>query len=99
MRRGPRRIQRRRVFAGCEGESERGYAVFTSNILATVHARVHIDAKLLRPGGGDPLALVEVAQAIIRREEKNREPYDSKFIFLDSDKLGVAPARDAEARR
>ncbi|MBU1334469.1 MAG: hypothetical protein KJ944_11705 [Alphaproteobacteria bacterium] len=93
-----RHVQRRRIFVGCEGESERGYIAFVSNTLATVHLGVHLDAKVLRPGGGDPLALVQVASAIIDREQRNREPYERKFVILDADKLGMTPARDQQAR-
>lgn len=92
-------VQRRRIFVGCEGESERGYAVFIANVLSTVHNRVHLDPKLLRPGGGDPLALIEVADKIVRREERNREPYENKFLFLDNDKLGISSDRDQKARQ
>jgi hypothetical protein len=98
MRRPLRRpVQRRRIFVGCEGESERGYIVFVANTLATVHLGVHLDAKLLRPGGGDPLALIQVAQSVIQREERNREPYEHRFALLDTDKLGISPARDQQA--
>lgn len=94
---GKRHVQRRRIFVGCEGDGERGYIAFIANILERVHSRVYIDAKLLRPGGGDPLALVEVAQTIIQREERNREPYEKKFLIMDSDKIGISHDRDQRA--
>ncbi len=92
-----RHVQRRRVFVGCEGDGERGYITFVATILERVHSSVYIDAKLLRPGGGDPLALVQVAQTIIQREERNREPYERKFLILDNDKIGISQHRDQQA--
>ena len=88
--------QRRRIFVGCEGDSERGYIAFLAHQLELVHHKVHLDAKLLRPGGGDPLALMLTAETIVAREERNREPYERKFLLLDSDKLGQAKARDQQ---
>ncbi|RYF30635.1 MAG: hypothetical protein EOO23_04705 [Comamonadaceae bacterium] len=92
-----RHVQRRRIFIGCEGDGERGYITFIANTLEHVHSRIYIDAKLLRPGGGDPLALVQVAQTIIQREERNREPYERKFLIIDNDKIGISQNRDQQA--
>jgi hypothetical protein len=92
-----RHVQRRRIFVGCEGDGERGYVTFLANTLERIHSRVHVDSKLLRPGGGDPLALVQVAHTVIQREERNREPYERKFLLLDNDKIGLSQERDRQA--
>lgn len=96
MRR-PHRIilQRRRFFVGCEGESEQSYVALLARLSAARHLPVHLDAVLLQPGGGDPLAIVERAVQRVREREASRgEPYEQRFVLLDDDKLGQAPQRD-----
>ena len=88
--------QRRRVFLGCEGESERGYGALLRRLIEARGLHVHLDPVLLRPGGGDPLALVERAQRLITEDERKRdEPYTVRAILLDSDRLGQSPVRDS----
>lgn len=91
------RPQRRPIFIGCEGESERSYIARLSQLLEPLRQDIHLDAHLLRPGGGDPLALVQKAAAIVQRRERSTVRYAYKVLFLDSDKMGLVPARDAEA--
>ena len=87
---------RRRVFLGCEGESERGYGALLRRLLEVHRQDVHLDVVLLRPGGGDPLALVELARRLIDESERKREaPYSLRAVLLDSDKRGHTPPRDA----
>lgn len=96
MRR-PRRIilQRRRLFIGCEGESEQSYVALLTRLAEALGLAVHLDAVLLQPGGGDPLAIVERAGLRVgEREAKRAEPYEHRFVLLDDDKRGQAPQRD-----
>jgi len=94
-RRRTARPQRRPVFLGCEGESERGYATLIGRLREQLRPDLHLDVKLLRPGGGDPLALVQRACEIIARNERNHDfRYTVRAILLDSDKLGQTPTRD-----
>lgn len=87
--------QRRRIFVGCEGESEQGYAALLTRILAEAQLAVHLDAVLLQPGGGDPLAIVELAASkAAEREDRRGEAYEHRFVFLDRDKIGQTPQRD-----
>jgi hypothetical protein len=86
---------RRRIFLGCEGESERGYGAFLSGMLQINGCHVHLDTVLLRPTGGDPLALVELARRRIIENERNRGRYAIRAVLLDADRLGQTPARDA----
>ena len=51
-------VIRRRIFAGCEGDSEVSYIALVRRIVEDVHQKVYLDAQPLQPGGGDPLALV-----------------------------------------
>jgi hypothetical protein len=96
MRRRPTlRPQRRPVFLGCEGESERGYATLIGRLRDELRPDLHLDVRLLRPGGGDPLALVQRALEIIARNERNHDiHYAVRAILLDADKLGQSPTRD-----
>jgi hypothetical protein len=81
MRRPQQRIpQRRRIFLGCEGESERSYGVLLGRLVEVRHGRIHLDTVLLRPGGGDPLALMERAVLMGRRVSR-RGNYSAKVIL------------------
>jgi len=88
------RPQRQRIFLGCEGESERGYAVLLARLVEQRHHKVHLDSVPL--GGGDPLSIVE--QAVIQhRRRVARGDYVYRAILLDADTLGRAPQRDDKA--
>ncbi|WP_019831140.1 RloB domain-containing protein [Sphingomonas sp. PR090111-T3T-6A] len=87
--------QRRRLFVGCEGESEQAYVALLSRLAEAQRLSVHLDAVLLRPGGGDPLGLVELAVKKAAERERKHGRFDARFVLLDNDRLGAAPARDA----
>ena len=71
---------RRRVFLGCEGESERGYGALLGQLLESQRHDVHLDVVLLQPGGGDPLSLVKLAKSrIIAAERKRRLTSFARF--------------------
>ncbi|MDR7038379.1 hypothetical protein J2X36_003143 [Methylobacterium sp. BE186] len=59
------------------------------------HRRIFIDAVVLQPGGGDPLAIVERAIRVMLRRAQRNGMYAIRAIMLDTDKLGLAPERDA----
>ena len=87
--------QRRRLFIGCEGESEQAYVAVLARLADDARLAVHLDAVLLQPGGGDPLAIVErAALRADEREGRRGDPYARRFVLLDDDKLGQAPQRD-----
>jgi RloB-like protein len=85
--------QRRRVFLGCEGESERSYANLLVRLLEQSPPRIHLDAVPL--GGGDPLALVERAM----RHIANQDAYVIRAVLLDADRLSQTPDRDDRMRK
>ncbi|WP_439532727.1 RloB domain-containing protein [Polymorphobacter sp.] len=95
-RRRPFRPQRVPIFIGCEGESERGYVAFLSRLVEEAGLAVHLDPVVLQPGGGDPLAIVERARKRLSEGRRKQTAYAAKFVMLDRDKLGQAPARDAQ---
>jgi hypothetical protein len=93
MRR-PRILPRTRIYLGCEGESEQSYGARLGQIADSASLHLHIDNDVLRPGGGDPLALVELAVRRIAEREKRRGAFEFRAILLDRDKLGQNPDRD-----
>jgi hypothetical protein len=95
-RRRPFRPQRVPFFIGCEGESERGYVAFLGRLAEQAGLAVHLDPLVLQPGGGDPLAIVELAVKRLSQGRRKQTDYAAKFVMLDRDKWGQAPARDAQ---
>lgn len=90
------RPQRRPVFLGCEGESELGYGSLIRMFREEVRADIHLMVELLRPGGGDPLSLVELACQKIMTYERNREMRCAiRAVLLDRDQLRKNLDRDA----
>lgn len=99
-RRAPHIPQWRRIFVGCEGRSELGYATLLARIareLPDVH--IHIDARVLQPGAGDPFALVTRAAQVIANEEERREPYAIKAVLLDMGAAQINAAASTAATR
>ena len=86
---------RLRIFLGCEGESERGYGAFLGELLQINGCHVHLDTVLLRPTGGDPLALVELARRRVEEIERKRGRYAFRAVLLDADRMGQTRVRDA----
>lgn len=81
-RRRPYIPQRRRIFLGCEGQSEGGYATLLARTAReTPNIHVFINVKVLNPGAGNPLALVQKAIRLIDNDE---EPYVLRAILLDA---------------
>lgn len=93
---GRRKIERRRrIFLGCEGESEQGYGVLLQRLADSAGLKVHIVVKNLQPAG-DPLALAEKA---VRQFEKDgrKALFIGKAIILDADRLTEPPDRGARS--
>lgn len=57
---------------------------------------LYIDNDLLQPGGGDPLALVELAIRRIAEKERKRGAFSLRAVLLDRDKWGQTPDRDRQ---
>jgi hypothetical protein len=89
--------QRRRIFLGCEGESERSYGTLLARLIEVRHRRIHLDTVLLRPGGGDPLALIELAIRRMHERAARGDDYVAKAVLLDGDTRGRSPFRDRTA--
>jgi hypothetical protein len=89
--------QRKRIFLGCEGESEQSYGALLTRIVGQQKSDFFLDTVLLRPGGGDPLALIELAEKKKKQGEKKGGDYAVAYVLMDTDKRGQAPQRDQQA--
>jgi hypothetical protein len=91
------RIQQRvRIYLGCEGQSEQSYAARLGQIADSAGLHLFIDNDVLQPGGGDPLALVELAIRRIAEKERKRGAFSLRAILLDRDKWGQTQDRDRQ---
>ena len=98
MARRPRLRQRRnRIFIGCEGQSERGYAALLSLLVEEVKLPLHLDSRVCH--GGNPLSIVENSVAEMRRQTARRGAYTDQAVFLDGDHRSDSPDRTARANR
>jgi len=88
--------QRRRIYLGGEGESEQSYGKRLNEIADAAGLFLAMDCDLLQPGGGDPLALVQLALRHIRERIGKRGTFVHCAVMLDRDKLGQAPERDRQ---
>lgn len=96
IRRRPNIQQRKPIFVGCEGESERGYIAFLGRLAEQEGLAIHLDPVLLKPGGGDPCGLIELAARKLSERVRARGiQYHAKLVLLDQDLVGQVPARDA----
>ncbi len=89
------KVERVRIFVGCEGESENGYTVFLANLARDADLPVAVDPHILKKG--EPLSRIEQAIAKIEREEEKRGPYAFKFALLDADQRDADPVRATQA--
>lgn len=89
--------QRRRVYFGCEGRSERSYIQWLLKVLQKRGFHFYFDTEIA--GGGDPLAIVQASVNAKRRKERSGGKFEAAAILLDSDKLGISKVRDTEAVR
>jgi hypothetical protein len=88
--------QRTRIYLGCEGPSEQSYGKRLGEIAEAAGLHLYFDNDVLQPGGGDPLALVELAIRRIKVKEAKRTSFAHRAILLDRDKWGIKPERDTQ---
>jgi hypothetical protein len=88
--------QRTRIYLGCEGQSEQSYGARLSQIAEAAGLHLYFDNDVLQPGGGDPLALVELAIRRVKQKEAKRGVFAFRAILLDRDRIGITPERDAQ---
>ncbi len=81
--------RRKRVFLGCEGESERSYGRFLSRITERKSLSISMDTVVVN--GGSPRTMVQRAISMAREGAVKRGRYFFKALLLDSDKLAESP--------
>lgn len=88
---------RKRVFVGCEGDSERSYCRWLQRRADEIGLVIHFDAYVI--GGGDPLAVVQGSASKLNERNKLHGAYAKAGVIFDTDKLGITPSRDAKIQR
>ena len=83
--------RRRRIFLGCEGESEQGYGAFLDRLAQDNGHHVHIKAVNLQPAG-DPIKLTKKAIDSAKRDARSRGAFEVRAVLLDADRLSATPA-------
>ena len=91
------RIQRRRFFVACEGESEGGYAALLQHLADESNLAIHLDIRKCH--GGDPLAIVEAAVRELNTRRIRHGAYVGQAILLDADRRNDVPDRTMSADR
>ena len=81
------RVQRTRIYFGCEGQSEQSYGKRLNEIADEAGLHLHFDNDVPQPGGGDPLELVKLAIFRIAQKKRKRGEFAHRAILLDRDKL------------
>lgn len=92
-----RRIQRRRFFVACEGDSEGAYAALLQRLADESGLAIHLDIRKCH--GGDPLAIVNAAVKELNMRRIRRGEYIAQAIFLDADRRNEVPDRTVRADR
>ena len=77
--------QRRRVFVGAEGQSERSFAAWLQHLCNESNLHLHLDIGVC--GGGDSRVVVEFSGREKVRREREYGRYRAAFVLLDSDRL------------
>lgn len=77
------KLQRQRIFFGCEGQSEQAYAALLQKINDGRRRDLYFATTVL--SGGDPLTLVNRARITIEKIERTKEPFDFRALLLDTD--------------
>lgn len=95
MRRRGTRAQKKRIFLGCEGESEVSYGRFLSELLQQSDAPYVIITQNLGIGAGDPATRLYRAAQVIDRQTDAHGAFHRRFALLDDDQV----ANDNPRRR
>jgi hypothetical protein len=75
---------------GCEGPSEQSYGKRLNEIADGAGLSLFLDCDVLQPGGGDPLALVQLAARRIREKVNKRGTFAYRAVLLDRDIAALA---------
>jgi hypothetical protein len=76
-----------------------GYAGWLRNSVRDRNLPFHLELSDLGKGAGDPLARIDLAIERLKRLTRDREPFVSRFLLLDTDQLKADPNRAHLAKR
>ena len=80
------RPQRRRIFVGCEGAGEGGYAARLQSLLDARGLSVALDIVILGPGVGDPHEIVRKAASKAKTSAERKGKHSGRYVLLDADR-------------
>jgi hypothetical protein len=79
---------KKRVYLGCEGDSEVAYGQLLNDFLNDAGIAIHLVPERLNPGAGDPQACVRKAIARIRHLNNMRSPsFTLAAVLIDHDRV------------
>ena len=93
----PKRPQLKRVFLGCEGDSERSYGAWLQAVARDHEIPVTIDTYPDTGGGNQPYDIIESCISEMDQREQRYGFYISRAILLDSDNIETDPVRNVAA--
>ncbi len=82
-RRSPAIERKKRIFLGCEGESEQGYGAFLQRLADDEDLPIHLVIRNLQPAG-NPMLLAKNAIRLSEKENRKAE-LAGKAIMFDTD--------------
>lgn len=88
--------QRKRIYLGCEGTSEQSYGKRLNELADSSGLHLALDCDVLQPGGGDPLAIVQLAVKRIQMKIRKRGGFERCAVLLDRDTLSQNPDWEAQ---
>jgi len=92
-----KRPQLKRVFLGCEGDSERSYGAWLQAVAEDYKIPVPVDTYPDIGGGNQPCDIIERCISEMLQREARYGSYFSRAILLDSDNIDNDPNRNYAA--
>jgi len=92
-----KRPQLKRVFLGCEGDSERSYGAWLQAVAKDYKIGITVDTYPDTGGGNQPYDIIERCMLEMLRRERRYGPYFSRAILLDSDNINNDPDQNNNA--
>ena len=88
--------QKKPIFIGTEGESDRAFAQLLQRWCDQEHLRIHL--KIKPASGGDSVAIVEDIGRWLAKNDSGKN-YQARLVLLDSDRIeqDLRAGRDAQA--
>ena len=85
---------RRRIFVGVEGKSEKSFVAWIQNLCDEAELRVHLDIWVA--GGGDTKNILNLSIKRMNRLKEDKGNFDAALILIDHDRLENDLATDQD---